>query len=201
MIPDSESVPDDMTLSETILYRIFGRPTGLLGRLGGRVMAGGKNDMIEWVLALLSVQPTDHVLEVGFGPGDGIQLASTAASDGFVAGVDYSRPMVEMARDRNSSRIQEERVELRYGSATDIPYENGTFDTAFSINSMQVWPDARAGLTEIQRVLKPGGRVALGFTPHAHQSRTELMETLSEAGFEDVQLHESEHGICAITKT
>lgn len=198
MAHDPETTPDDMTLTETILYRMFGRPTGLLGRLGGRVMAGGKTDTIEWVLELLSVQPTDSVLEIGFGPGDGVRLASTAAPEGFVAGVDYSRPMVEMACDRNAAAIETGRVELRYGSAADLPYEDDTFEKAFSINSMQAWPDACGSLREIRRVLKPDGTVALAFTPHANQSRDELMNTLPKAGFDDGQLHEIEHGICAV---
>jgi ubiquinone/menaquinone biosynthesis C-methylase UbiE len=41
-------------------------------------------------------------------------------------------------------------------------FEDDTFDKALAINSMQVWADAMAGLREIRRVLKSGGRVALG---------------------------------------
>lgn len=198
MTHDPETTPDEMTLTEMILYRMFGRPTCLLGRLGGWVMASGKNDMTEWVVELLSIQPTDHVLEIGFGPGDGVRLASTAAPDGFVAGVDYSRPMVEMARDRNAAVIESGRFELRYGSAAEFPYEDSTFEKAFSINSMQAWPDVCAGLREIRRVLTTGGTVALAFTPHANQPRDELMETLHETGFDDGQFHEIDHGICAV---
>ncbi len=200
MTNDSNTKPDGMTRLESILYPIFGRPTGLLGRLGGRMMAGRKTDTIERVVELLSIRPTDHVLEVGFGPGDGIQIASTVASEGFVAGVDYSRPMVEMAHDRNAAAIETGSVELQYGAAADLPYEDDRFDRAFSINSMQLWPDACAGLEEMRRVLKPGGTIALAFTSHAHQSRDELVSVLSKAGFEDVQIDENDDTLYVISR-
>ncbi|QLG28871.1 methyltransferase domain-containing protein [Halorarum halophilum] len=184
-----------MGLKEALLYRTFGRPRGLLGRLGGRLMTGrDKREMAEWVLSGLAVEPTDRVLEVGFGPGIGIQTAADAAPEGLVAGVDYSREMVEMARTRNAEAVDAGRVDLRYGPADDLPFDDAAFNAAFSINSMQVWPDAAAGLQEIRRVLHPGGRLALGFTPIAGQSSGELRPLLERAGFDDVRVEEGELG-------
>ena len=188
-----------MNLMDSLLSRMFGQPRGLLGRMGGRLMTGrSKHEMAEWVVSELDTETTDSVLEVGFGPGIGVQLAAAAASDGFVAGVDYSHEMVTMARARNQTALDAGRVDLRYGAAGDLPYEDETFERAFSINSMQVWPDAVAGLRELQRVLKPNGRLILAFTPAASQSRDELRPLLSRAGFEGVRIDEREPGICAI---
>lgn len=184
---------------EALLFRMFGRPRGLLGRIGGRLMIGrDKREMGEWVLSELDVESTDHVLEVGFGPGIAIRLAADATPEGFVAGVDYSPEMVEMARKRNETAVDVGRVELRYGAVADLPYEDATFDKVISINSMQVWPDAAGGLREIRRVSKPDGRIALAFTPIAGQSRDELRPLLSNAGFDDIRIVERELGVCAI---
>ena len=50
------------------LFNQFARPSGLLGRLAGRLMAKGVEDD-EWLVNLLEIKPDDRVLEVGFGPG------------------------------------------------------------------------------------------------------------------------------------
>ncbi len=183
-----------------LLRRAFAEPRGVLGRIGGRVMARTNDDAVRRTLSLLDVRPTDRVLEVGFGPGVGIERASAAASEGFVAGVDASEAMVDQARRRNAAAIASGRVDLRLGSALDLPFDDESFDAAFSVNSMQVWPDAAAGLREIRRVLKPGGRVAVAFTPRAGQPTDELVGLLSRAGFESVQLEEGTAATCALAR-
>lgn len=87
---------------------------------------------------------SDHPMRIGAGP------------DGWVAGIDLSREMVEQACIRNAPAIREGRVDLRYGSVASLPFRDGGFDKALAINSMQLWPDASAGLLEMRRVLKPG---------------------------------------------
>ncbi|UPM42203.1 class I SAM-dependent methyltransferase [Halocatena salina] len=198
MAHGSEDTPADRTLTERLLYRVFGQPRGLLGRLGGWMMAGRKDVTIEWVVEQLSIRPTDRVLEIGFGPGDGIQMATRAAPEGYVAGVDHSALMVRMARERNATAVAAGSVDLRHGRASELPFETDSFETAFSINSMQLWPDVHAGLDELQRVLIPDGRAAFGFTHHAKQPPDELVDTLLSAGFESVELHERDRAICAV---
>ena len=73
--------------------------------------------------------------------------------------------MVEQATARNAEAIASGVVDLRHGSVEKLPFEDGTFDAVLAINSMQVWPDVTAGLREVKRVTRSGGRVALAFTP------------------------------------
>jgi ubiquinone/menaquinone biosynthesis C-methylase UbiE len=69
-----------------------------------------------------------------------------------------------------------------------LPFADETFDKALAINSMQAWPDARAGLWEIHRVLKHGGSVALGFTVHSGQPKEGVAELLPAAGFAQARI-------------
>jgi ubiquinone/menaquinone biosynthesis C-methylase UbiE len=171
---------------------------GVLGRLGGLIMARMNRKYAAEVIELLDIQPQDSVLEVGFGPGVGIQLLARSASAGYVAGIDASKEMVEQAGARNADGIERGRVDLRHGPVERMPFADHTFDKALAINSMQVWPDALAGLRAMRRVMKPGGTIALGFTPYAGQPKSALTPMLTEAGFTQAHVVETEHGFCAL---
>lgn len=181
-----------------LLMQMFGRPKGLIGRLGGIILARTKRDFTQWVIGLLEVQPDDKVLEVGFGPGVGIQILAAAVSTGYVAGVDSSKEMVEQARARNAKAIETGSVQLQYGLAEALPFADDTFDKALTINSMQVWSDAMVGLREMRRVMNVGGKIALGFTLYSGQSSTGLTEMLTTAGFTEARLVETEQGFCVL---
>jgi ubiquinone/menaquinone biosynthesis C-methylase UbiE len=187
-----------MRLVDSLLMRAFGRPKGILGRLGGLIMARTNQPCAAWVIGLLDIQPNDRVLEVGFGPGVGIQLLAKSASAGYVAGVDYSEAMVAQARARNVKALESGRVDLRHGSVESLPFEDQTFDKALAINSMQVWPDAVTGLREMRRVMKTGGRIALGFTPYSGQPNRGLPELLAAAGFTEAHVVEADKDFCAL---
>src|SRR5438093_627727 len=131
-----------MSVTRTILMRTFGRPQGLLGRLGGIMMARMNADCGAWVINLLEIRKNDSVLEVGFGSGVVIEHLSKLAVGGHVAGVDQSWEMVEQGGARNAAAVESGRVELRQGSVESLPFDQNSFDKALAINSMQVWPDA-----------------------------------------------------------
>jgi SAM-dependent methyltransferase len=183
---------------QEIFMRAFGRPRGVLGELGGKIMAGTNAECGAWVTDLLEIGPDDSVLEVGFGPGVIIQRLSELATTGHVAGIDRSRRMVRQARARNAEAIRGGRVELRCGSVDCLPFADNIFDKALAINSMQVWPDAIAGLREIRRVMKPAGRIALGFTSYSGQPKQGLSETLGAAGFTGTDVVERDSWFCVL---
>src|SRR5712692_8085807 len=151
--------------SMRVLDATFGHPRGLLGRLGGVIMAHSTGLRNEWAISLLDMRSTDRILEVGFGPGAMVQALAARATEGFIAGVDVSPVMLWQASRRNALAIGEGRVQLRQGSALALPFEDASFDTALSANSVQLWPDQVAGVKEIQRVLRPGGVIAIILQP------------------------------------
>jgi ubiquinone/menaquinone biosynthesis C-methylase UbiE len=187
-----------MSLAADILMRAFGRPQGVLGRLGGAIMARMNRDIAASVIAQLQLRPDEKVLEIGFGPGVGIALLASAVPRGLVAGIDPSPGMCAQAGIRNEAAIAAGLVELRQGSVEALSFGDAAFDAYMTVNSMQVWPDKAAGLQEIGRVLRAGGRIALGFTIHSGQRRDEIMPTLSVAGFVEPRLVDVAAGFCAL---
>jgi len=188
-----------MNITRTLLMRMFGRPRGSLGRLGGLIMARMNAEFGAWVIHLLQIAPNDSVLEVGFGPGVVIDYLSKLSPAKHIAGIDPSPEMVEQARARNIIAIQSGRVDLRNGSAGSLPFEENRFDKVLAVNSMQVWPDAAAGLKEIRRVMKSGARIALGFTRYSGRSKDGLSDTVVDAGFTEVRVvEETDKGFCVM---
>ena len=187
-----------MNYARKLLMRMFGRPRGVIGRLGGVIMARMNRDAAAQIIEILDFRPDDKVLEVGFGPGVAIQLLLHRVPAGSVAGIDYSQEMVRQAAARNAAALRNLRVDLRYGSVERMPFPDERFDKALAINSMQAWPDARPGLREIQRVLKHGGNVALGFTVNSGQPKECVAESLAAGGFTRARIVDGSKLFCAI---
>jgi ubiquinone/menaquinone biosynthesis C-methylase UbiE len=187
-----------MSIMKSVLTRMFGHPRGSLGGLGGRIMARLNAECGVRACEVLEIAADDTILEIGFGPGVTIDHLSTLVPAGRVVGVDPSPEMVAQAKARNSAAIRNGRIDLRQGSVERLPFDDNSFDGALAINSMQVWPDAVAGLREIRRVMRPGATIALGFTPWSGQLKEGATESLVAAGFEDARVVEIEMGFCAL---
>jgi ubiquinone/menaquinone biosynthesis C-methylase UbiE len=187
-----------MAIGRSILRRMFGRPTGLLGWLGGHILARTNRGAARRAIDLLDVRPGDRALEIGFGPGVGIEMLAARTPRGWVAGIDPSAEMVRQAARRNARAIAEGRVDLRCGSAEHLAFGDETFDKIAAINSMQLWPDAVTGMREVRRVLKGGGRLVVGFTPYARQSNDAVLTAIIAAGFADPHVVDSPEILCLV---
>lgn len=177
----------------------FANPRGLIGHLVGVILSIENRERNQWTLSLLHICPTDHLLEIGFGPGWAIQRASELAFDGWVAGVDHSATMLSQARFRNRRSIQSGRVELRHGTATSIPFEDESFDKVYTVNSFHEWGDSAKGLQEAKRVLEPGGLIAVIEHPHGKfgeqeidAMRVKFTAQLERAGFHSIRFRSTQ---------
>jgi arsenite methyltransferase len=108
------------------------------------------------VLALLAAQPGERVLDVGSGPGFLVaSLADAVGAGGAVHGLDRSAPMNAVARDLLGTRPW---AGIDDGDALELPYPEGTFDAAVSTQVYEYVADIPQALSELRRVLRPGGR-------------------------------------------
>jgi SAM-dependent methyltransferase len=170
------------------LDRQFGHPAGRLGWLVGHAMALEHRALHRAVVARLALRPDDEVLEIGFGPGTAIRLASTRAA--FVAGVDPSKVMHRQAERRNRAAVAAGRVGLHVASASALPFEDARFTVVFEVNSFHHWDDPARGLSEALRVLRVGGRILLALRATGHapvdDEAARVENLLAAAGFCDV---------------
>lgn len=104
-------------------------------------------------------QRGEHILDLACGTGVVTrQLAKTGFDPGSLTGADYSAGMLEVARRLASKAAID--VEWVEADASDLPFDDDSFDLAFCQQALQFFPDRPAALRELRRVLKPGGRVA-----------------------------------------
>ena len=138
-------------------------PTGLFGSFLARIMAAETAHENDTALQLLELQPRDHVLDVGCGHGRTLTQAARLVPEGFVAGVDVSERMVRMATRRNAQLVTGGRVEVRLAHGCRIPYPDQCFDRVCAVHVLYFWSAPEGELREMYRVVKPGGRLVLGF--------------------------------------
>jgi erythromycin 3''-O-methyltransferase len=104
--------------------------------------------------------PQDCVLDVGFGFADQDLFWVRQFSPKHVVGVDIIPSHVAMARRRIAECQLEDRIELRLGSATEIPFQAGSFDKVVALESAPHFITRARFFQEAYRVLRPGGRIA-----------------------------------------
>ncbi|MFD2419054.1 class I SAM-dependent methyltransferase [Amycolatopsis pigmentata] len=166
--------------------RGFGHPRGVLGRMGGWLMARGNAATERHLAELAHLSPEDAVLVLGPGPGVGLHAAGTRA--GHVVGVDPSDTMLAACRKRCAALIDRGVVELARGDAANTGQPDACVDVVLSVNNVMLWPDWPAAFTELKRVLRPGGRILL--SAHAKWlpgGSAALAGAAENAGFREVR--------------
>ncbi len=108
------------------------------------------------------VRPGDLVLDVGCGTADlCLLMASRLGSGGRVTGVDISEEMLAVGRRKVAASPWADRIHLRTGNALDLPFADASFDLVTSGFMLRNVADLDRALREMNRVTRPGGRVAL----------------------------------------
>ena len=112
----------------------------------------------------LDVQPDEAVIEVGFGTGNSlVDFAERVGPLGMVGGVDISPRMLALAEAKLREHRLACRIDLKIGDGRQLPFEDDTFDAAFMSFTLELFPleDIPLVLSEIARVLRPGGRAGI----------------------------------------
>jgi SAM-dependent methyltransferase len=186
------------------IHDAFYLPSGLLGRLGGALMARSPHQQRE--IADLLTTPGTDLCEVGCGPGVLAAILAQRYPQLRLYLVDPSPIMRRQAAHRCRQWQSAGRVDIHAGTADQIPLSDASCDTVVATNTVVMWPDLAAGLGEIRRVLRPDGRLVLSWHSPTAPSRTHRRLALSEtsigtlsdalgASFGDVERHDLTHSI------
>ncbi len=190
-----------MPLKQKVVAQ-FMRPQGFWGQVAGFIMANRPSNIKrnEWTLDLLKLKPTDHLLEVGFGPGVAIKKASRIITKGSIAGIDHSETMLAQASKLNSDAIQCGTVELYLGTVEELPAFARPFDKIFSANVVQFWRDPVATFKKLRSLLAPSGIIATTYMARnkgatnadTHAMVKEIIRQLQASGFSSIRVEEKQ---------
>jgi arsenite methyltransferase len=183
------------------------RPSGIVGKYILLPFLNRVNALIN-ALAIeqMNLSPQDTVLEVGFGGGGLIARLVRMVEQGKVTGIDFSPEAVALCTKKFAEYIEAGKVALQCADVEDLPFASDTFTRACTVNTIYFWRSPRVVLSQLHRVLKPGGMLVVCFTPKKFMKDKEVMRhgftlyepdevgsLLSEAGFRNVRLVPGKH--------
>lgn len=179
------------------------KPEGEQGIEIGQWMNTGNRTMNLHALAVLDVQPEEHVLEIGMGCG--LLVSNILSLDPSItySGCDYSALMVQKATENNMKWVDASRARFMEANIQQLPFNDNDFDRILTVNTFYFWEDYEQTLLEIKRVLKPSGTFVLAVRPKENmeqypvvkfgftvKSNQEILDLLVASGFVSVEITE-----------
>jgi len=133
------------------------KPTGLIGRIIGRMM--NRYHTASYVNYFQNNLPPDNskILDIGCGGGQFLKYLSNENDSYMLYGLDHSNEMVKLAQKINFEIIKQDRLNIYQGSVIDIPIEDSILNLVTAFETVQFWPDIDKSFTEVLRVLNKEG--------------------------------------------
>ncbi|RWZ60264.1 demethylmenaquinone methyltransferase [Halobacillus fulvus] len=146
-------------LKEKRVHYVFEKIYGRYDRMNSIISFQQHRLWRKDVMKRMNVSKGDCVLDVCCGTGDWtMTLADAVGPSGKVVGLDFSMNMLSVGiKKKMAGRMKQ--VEFEHGNAMELPYENDTFDYVTIGFGLRNVPDYRQVLSEMFRVVKPGGKV------------------------------------------
>ena len=121
------------------------------------------------LLGLLDPRPGECILDVGFGRGEALRwIAARLGPTGRAVGIELRQELVD-ALGAVCEAAGEQPIEAQRGSATALPFPDGSFDAVLSVNVLEALPDPSQALLEMRRVLRPGARILVAHADYESQ--------------------------------
>jgi demethylmenaquinone methyltransferase / 2-methoxy-6-polyprenyl-1,4-benzoquinol methylase len=163
---DIESASSDAAsgrLEAVQVRAMFDRIAGVYDLMNTAMTAGLHHRWRARAADLARVGPGSRVLDVATGTGDlAIELARRVTPGGEVVGSDFADGMLARARAKAGSLdARNVRPRFEWGDALQLAYEDDSFDAATVGFGARNFSDLARGLSELARVVRPGGRVVV----------------------------------------
>jgi ubiquinone/menaquinone biosynthesis C-methylase UbiE len=166
------------------LMKLPQSPSGFTGKIFGKLMELTNTDAYQKTIQALNPIDNERFLEIGFGTGRCAEMLLLSTTGTFVAGIDPTETMVKTTLNRLIKKGLGDRIDIRQGTDDSLAWGDNQFDAIVAIHSFQFWPDPHQSMLEINRVLRPNGRIIIVFRDHAQSAPNWLPNPLSRSGRE-----------------
>ena len=177
------------------LYSTFRQPTGYTGKLANYLMSLKSKQRSDLIIEQLNIQPYQHILEVGYGAGNTLQEVARKLKVGFLAGIDHSVPMYQLAYRRNKRFIQQQLLQLHIGELNELSYPPHYFHSIYGSDIHFFLQEPQLEFMRLSSLLKSRGRLVMVFQPRAarnedavRQAGEKIREDYLAAGLTDIRI-------------
>ncbi len=136
------------------------KPRGFWGKVLLLGMNTGHKPLSDWAMPYLPLREDTRVLDMGCGGGANLAVLLRRCPKGRADGLDYSAESVAASRRKNAVKLGR-RCTVTQGDIGAIPFPDNTYDAVTAFETVYFWPDIPRAFSEIQRILKPGGKFLL----------------------------------------
>lgn len=150
------------------------QPEGETGKQVGVQMNKGNKNICLNSYKVLHPKSGNHILEIGMGNGFFVQNLLEMAENINYTGADFSPTMVTEAELINNDQIAKGNVKFVQASIENLPFEDNTFDSITTTNTLYFWPEPANNARELLRVLKPGGKLLIAYRSKSFLDQVEL---------------------------
>lgn len=113
----------------------------------------------KFTMKKMNVKNGDTALDVACGTADWTIALANESKNGKIIGIDFSKNMLKVGEEKIKKLDLDKQITLMYGNAMELPFDNDTFDHATIGFALRNVPDIEVVLSEMMRVVKPGGKV------------------------------------------
>ncbi|HLY68194.1 MAG TPA: class I SAM-dependent methyltransferase [Puia sp.] len=179
----------------TALHTQLHRSETILSKAKTWIAAPQHKTISHWFVEQLDIRPYQHILEIGYGPGNGLYEVAKKLQIGFLAGIDGSLNHFLQAARKNKKFIDDDLLHLHLGCLEQLPYPHHYFHSIYLGNMYYSWDQPQDRFMQLHSLLKSGGKMITIVQPPAAPREKDLwneaekiQEQYTEAGFFDVRI-------------
>ncbi|MEP6617447.1 MAG: class I SAM-dependent methyltransferase [Ginsengibacter sp.] len=175
----------------------FKKPSGLFGIFSSNIMIKGNKDKYVKIIKDLDIQPGEKLLEIGYGPGVGLNMIAQKCPSCTIHGIDFSKLMYKKASKYNILFTDRGNMLLQYGDFLNTSINSNNYDKIFCLNVIYFWNDLKEPFRKVLSLLKPAGTFYIFMADSASLKKApddvfnkysieQLVESLKSSGFSEV---------------